>query len=202
MKLKRLPRIAIILGTIAGAAGAQATITWNFNSIYTGGTVPVPGPWYTVTITNAGANTVNFVLTNDLPTSGPYASVASSIFPGELDLFSSIDPKSLTLSNVSAVGLTMNKLSGPDHNLSFEIDYPNGTGHLLPPLGASWTLSGAGLNENSFLGQIPPAILHIQGLPSQNGGSTWAKPGAVPEPASMAALAIGAVTLLARRRRK
>ncbi len=189
----------IAVTVLAGCAlAAHATLTWNFTSIYTGGNPGVAAPWFTLTIAN-GANSgdVNFTLTNDLPTSG----IGASEFPSVLDLYSSIDPKNISLLAGSSVVSGIGKATGPDHDMNLEVSFPNGKDHLIPPTGASWTLHGTGLNEGSFVGKDPSAVLHIQGLPDANGGSTWAKPGAVPEPASLAALAIGAVALLRKRKK-
>lgn len=200
MKTHFYSRLLAFAALGATVAAAQATIIWNFSSVYTGADPGVSAPWFTLTIANgANAGDVNFTLANDLPTSG----AGSTEFPSQLDLFSSINPKNISL-NAGSQGVSgiSDKATGPDHNLNLEVNFPLGTGALHPPEGASWTLHSNGLTENSFEGQNPAALLHIQGIPGGAEGttSTWAQPAAVPEPASIAALAIGALAMLRKRR--
>lgn len=202
-------RIAIIsLGALL-AASSQATIVWDFSTVYAGQPVfSTPGPWAELDISNgANAGDVNFAIKNLMP-------FGSGNFLGELLLNTVGNPAGITLSNGVHASLGSASENGtPDAGSRFDVDikFPTGGGHLIPtntpnvPV-ATWTLHQTGLTENSFLafstpsGQNPPAeaLLHLQGL--ANIGSTKAVPTTAPEPASLAALGLGAIALLRKKR--
>lgn len=204
MKLAWNFRFVAVVGLVASVAAARATVIWNFTTVYTGGDPGVAGPWFTILIQDgANAGDVNFTMLNDLPTTG----IGALEFPSQLQFSTSTsaDTVSLLSGSTGVAGFLTNPpdtVSGPIHDFNLEVDFPLGTDKLTAPTGASWTLHGAGLDETSFSSHEPPALIHLQGLPEANGSSSWVSTGIAPEPASLAALAIGAVAFLTRRRRK
>jgi hypothetical protein len=123
----------------------------------------------------------------------------------------------MNVSGVTDLSLINTTGDGELDNFTFDLDGVNNAsikfdmlfdldtsqdGRLGPGEFIEFTLSGTGLNATDFLtfGEGDPeiyAMIHVQGL--DNEGSV--KLGAVPEPASMAALAIGAAALIRRRRK-
>lgn len=168
-----------------------------------------------ITITDSGADTVTIRL-DHLATSADGQFITKG--------FLNIDPMpgSLTLSNIVnsqffdyntnieeafTFDLDGENTAGIYFDLSFDFDTSNNDDRLYPGNYVEFNLTGSGLDALDFLafgqpnGENPGniyALLHVQGL--ADGGSV--KIGAVPEPASMAALAIGAAALLRRRRNK
>lgn len=193
----------LVLGAVVGAASAQA-VTFNLNTTYTGPTPGGAAPWLTVTITDVAANKVNVNVAHNA------TSAAGQFFS---DVFLNLDPfvGGITVSNeVNAAkrsGLTtsLNGINGGggttwDMNIAFVTSNAGGGVNRLKP-GEFWSgdLTGAGLSEASFMGLNNMGFqigAHIQGLP--NGQSAHIT---TPEPGTIAALGLGAVVLLRRRKK-
>lgn len=200
MKSKRIYTLGLVAALVAVAAAANATVIWNYSTIYTGGTPTGGTPWARLTISNgAGSGDVDFLMENLMP-------LNSGEFLGELQFNTVTTPSGVTASNLVNASFSHNGVTGPGGTFDLDVKFPTGNNHLIPPGTSSWTLHGTGLNEDSFndvSSKGVESLLHLQGLPEECGGSTWAMKGssAVPEPASMAALLIGGVGLLKRRKK-
>ncbi|HXH61304.1 MAG TPA: PEP-CTERM sorting domain-containing protein [Fimbriimonadaceae bacterium] len=196
----------VALGAVALAPTANAAITLNFSDVVTGS--PVGGPVYaTLTIENAGTNTVNFTMTN---TTDP--NVAGGQFISRLML--NVDP--------FVSGLDMSWTSPEIKDFQFKQDGVNDAGAMFDygvyfvtanngdrftaGKTVTWSATGDGLTEDNFIGQLSKgnasyeSMVQLQAIPP-NGGSAKVTPGdPVPEPASLFALGLGATALLRRRR--
>ena len=196
------------LGVFWGAATASASITFEFNTVTSG--FPDGGPtWAILTITDLGSGNVGFSFENT--TDG---SVVPNSFITKLLL--NIDP--------FVTGLTMSWDSGTDAEIigySFDQDGENDSGssfdfsvnfdpsdpdRFKPGETVVWQIYGDGLTEDSFNqlsgGEFSRlALLHVQNV-NQEGLSAKVQPGEpIPEPASLAALGLGALALLRRRKK-
>ncbi|MBV6457810.1 MAG: hypothetical protein HONBIEJF_00930 [Fimbriimonadaceae bacterium] len=178
----------------------------NFDTLVTGFVPGGPAPWATLTIADVAADTVELTLTHN-------ATSASGQFITSLLLNMDPVPGTITASNQTPI----NKFDGPftygtdsindagvlfDAKQGFETSNSGGGANRLKP-GESVTfrLTGTGLNETDFLAKSPGtdilAMVHIQGIDGANSG----KIAAVPEPATMVALASG-LAIVARRRKR
>lgn len=209
MKLQNYSRISLTISVLAFAAVASASsITFNFGTILTGDT-PGGSNIATLTIADSGANSVLVTLSHN-------ATSAAGQFIS--DVWMNLNPyvvvaqSGQTPSNKFSGGLTQGL--NTENNAGYNFDLRQGFGvsnagggvnRLNPGESVSFTLNGVNLNANLFNATAPPtggqradvlAMIHVQGL--ANGGSV--KLGAVPEPASMTALGLGALALIRRRR--
>lgn len=200
--MKRI--IASALGlTLIGlfAAPASAEVIFYFDTGIDAGNPDPSGtpPWATLTINDSGVDTVTMTIThvadadpgqflrtlllNISGFSGPYS--ASSGDAG----FSS-----------ASFGEDSQNPGGYDMQVSFA---SAGADRVTAGESVTWTVSGAGLTENSFLSLAANdglyGRLHIQGIDDEY--SQWVTANPVPEPASIAALGIGALGLLRRRKK-
>ncbi len=173
-------------------AFASADFSWNFNTVVSGDTPGGTAPWANLTGTQSGSD-VNFVLTfNNL------GSPSSTEFLKQLDLAytGGFSGSTLTTGSSSITGTTFGSLTDAGGHYDVKIDFstPNNSNRVNPGEVVDFTITGA--NADNFT----TGLLHINNTPGQSGSGKVA-PGAVPEPASMAALGMGALGLLGRRRR-
>lgn len=206
MKMHYLAMVGatVALGTVAQAA----TLTFDFNSVYTGATPGGTGPFATAVFTDMGANTVNLVLTHN-------ASSAAGQFLTLLRL--NVDPAVGAIATTAIggkttafQGATVGSATDAGTSFDFSIDFGTsnaGGGIQRLNSGDSITLQmvGTGLTVANFdaysNGGTPvQALLHLQGI--AGGLSSKLGPGeSVPEPATIAVLA-GLGLAAARKRRK
>ena len=200
-------KFRLILSTIVFsvfAASSQAILVFNFDTVVTGDTPGGASPWATLTISDAGANTVNFTLTHNATSSSGQFITALWLnmdpFPGNPQI---VENSPTILSGQFKQDAFNNAGLDFDGEILFETSNTSGD-RLEPAESVSWQITGTGLNEsafNSFSGgnQQVLAMIHVQGIDPGNEGS--GKVAAVPEPASLAAIMMGAAVLLRRRRK-
>lgn len=202
MKLNAV-KISTILGVAACSVAGHALV-FNLDGVYTGATPGGTAPWATVTITDVAANKVNLRIDHN-------ATSAAGQFITSLYL--NIDPfvGGITLSNEmnsnkrsGAIQNVLNGVNGAagnnfDLGVDFETSNSGGGVNRLKP-GEFWSadLTGTGLsaasfnavnNKGNYVGS------HMQGINGNLSGHITV----VPEPASLAALGLGAFALLRRR---
>jgi hypothetical protein len=206
-------RIAgIVAASLVMAMGgrAQASIfTFDFDIIIVG---PAPGGSNIATLTIADTGVNSVLITLDHHTT----SAAGQFIT---DLHFNLNPYTPVIQSGQAPA---NKFDGPllqgsntEHSAGLNFDFrqgfvaTNGNGgadRLRPGESVSFSLTGSGISASSFVSSAFPngenrtdviAMIHVQGL--QNGESV--KLGAVvPEPVTLAGLAIGLGALLRKRR--
>ncbi len=198
-----------LFALIAAASASASSITFNFDTILTGDT-PGGSNIATLTIADSGANTVLVTLTHN-------ATSATGQFIS--DLWLNLDP----YATVTQSGQTpINKFSGAlsqgfntEQNAGYKFDLRQGfavsnagggVDRLKPGESISFSLTSANLSASMFDSTAVPtggqrtdvaAMIHLQGIP---GGGSVKLGAVVPEPASMAALALGAIALVRRRK--
>jgi hypothetical protein len=204
MLLKRLFSAALVgFGAVISFSSASAAIVFEFGTIVNG--APVGGPLYgRLTITNAGANTVSLVLENTatLPAAAGQAFHRLHLnvdpFIGGL-VVSSGDPhfESFSYSQDSQND------AGSKFDLQINLDIAPPADRFLPGDSMTMTATATGLTEDHFnnfsAGTPRQAMIHIISIPTDGSSAKVTTP--VPEPASFAALGLGALALLRRRRK-
>lgn len=205
---EKMKKFALIMGFVVASVAAQAaTLTFNFDSVYTGATPGGGTPWATVTLTDTGVDMVDLTVSHN-------ASSAAGQFITLLRL--NVDP-SVGVINGSATGgkvATFDSVSNGSQvdagsSFDFAVDFNtsnagNGAQRLLAGDSVTIALSGSGLSVANFdalsSGGTPVrALMHIQGI---DGGLSGKVTEAVPEPASMIVLGGAALAAFARKRRK
>ena len=182
--------LASALGAVA-LTQASASIVFNFNTVWTGGTPIGPSPWATMTITDI-AGGVQITLTNS-PTnaSGQFISKLNLLFNAlPTGSNSTGDPyvTSISLGSYIDAGLSFNV------KVRFKVAPPGA--RLLP--GNTSTFELFGVSTANFVGANDSAMVHIQAIPPLGeSGKIIA-----PEPGSLIAIGTGLVSLLGLRRRK
>lgn len=178
---------------LAIPAFASADFSWDFGTVVSGDTPGGTAPWANLTGTASG-NDTNFVLTFNGNNGAP-----ADEFLKQLDLaytggFGS--NSTLTTGSSSITGATFGSLTDAGGKFDVKIDFstPNNSDRVNPGEVVDFTIT------NSNVDNFTTGLLHINNTPG-NEGSGKVAPGAVPEPASMAALGMGALGLLGRRRR-
>lgn len=198
--------LAFFIATAAlGLAGAKAdAFTFSFTTVVAGDT-PSGSDWATLDVTDGGLDTVNFTLShNATSASGQFITqlfLNSSLLPG--DLVGSFGP---AITGITwGYDFTTNVANMFDMIVDFK--FVPVDERFVAGQSVSWSMTGTGLTASNFFSLstpvdgVPPmlGLLRIQGTDGPEGSSKLAP---VPEPGSMLALAIGAVAVMARRRRK
>lgn len=211
---KNFVRVAVFSFVMAGGmtskAALAAIVNFNFDTIITGDT-PGGSNIATLVIADSGTDSVSVTLFHN-----------SSSAPGQFitDLWFNLDPyvtvtqfgqaPSNKFAGVLAQSLNSEQNAGLNFDLRQQFPTSNsggGVNRLKPSESISFSLTGSGLNATDFLSHAIPqggqrtdvyAMIHLQGL--ENGGSV--KLGAVPEPASLSVLGVGALALIRRRRNR
>jgi len=200
--------LALVGATIAlGTVAQAATLTFDFNSVYTGDTPGGTGPFATAVFTDMGVDTVNLVLThNASSTAGQFLTLLRlNLDPA----VASITTTAIGGKTTAFQGSTVGSATDAGTSFDFGIDFGTsnaGGGILRLNSGDSITLQmvGTGLSTSTFdaysSGGTPvQGLLHLQGI--AGGGSSKLAPEVVPEPATLAVLA-GLGLAAARRRKK
>ncbi len=205
MKLKLSLLVGMVVTVFAASSTASAMIQMNFSNLATGSMPSGSAPWATLVGTQNGANRVDFTFTHN-------ASSAAGQFITRLYLNISPYPGNLALTLVGAPPqYSSHSFSQNGHNdassaFDFEMQFGTsnaggGLARLEPGESMSFFITGTGLTESSFLamsdGTPRQAMIHLQGIPGGQSGKLTP----VPEPASLAALGIGAAALLRRRKK-
>ncbi len=183
--------LASCLAAVLISAPSQATTTFVFNTVHTGGTPSGTPPWATMTIQDISGG-VEITL-NHSPTN------ASGQFISELNLRFTTAPTGFDFTGdafVSSIGGFGGYTdAGLVFNAEIRFKVAPITSRLLP--GNSSVFKLFGVSESHFVGANNSAMIHIQGL--ADGGSSKV---IAPEPASMLALSAGLAGLLGLRRRR
>jgi hypothetical protein len=193
------------LGLLAGLA--NATVTFNFDQVYSGDTPGGTSPWATLSISNDGAGQVKFTLSHNAgSTAGQFLTELDLSMTGIPGDFASVTPLDSKISGIDfGDNFTTDAGQQFDYRVSFQTTGSGGGVHRLKPgESVSWDMTGTGLTEDVFNTLSDPhgatspvfALLHLQGIPG--GGSAKLAP--VPEPATLSILGIGALGLIRRRR--
>lgn len=193
-----MPRIALLFVGAAATSSASA-ITFNLGTPINGSIPDGVAPYATATIVDNGVDSVLLTMTNNAPES-------NFIVRFTLNLSSNID---VSFAHVS--GNVGTATDGPDHSdghpsmqaglWDIVFSYPTSNSDVNRFNGGEnsvYVLTGSGLDETDFLALSTggyQAAARFQGISNDGSGTV----GVVPEPASMATLAIGAMALLRRR---
>jgi len=176
---------------LAIPAFASADFTFDFNTVVTGDTPGGPTPWATLTGTQNGTD-VDFTLTfHDFVGDGSdteFLDYLKMAYDGD------ISGSTIVESEDGIVGFDTNASNdgGLDFDATVDFENANNGNRITPGDSVSFTLTD--VDADLFTN----FLLHINGTGVDGEGSSKVS---VPEPASMAALGIGALGLLARRRR-
>ena len=191
------------LGAVCCATSAQAALQFDFGTIVTGN--PAGGPLYArMTFTNAGTDTVSILLENTaaLPQADGQAIMRALV---NIDPF--ITNVSVTSGNSKFIGFDLSQDGINDAGSMFDLRLSFSTvqgNRVLPGNSVLMTATGTGLTESSFsslsAGNVPrQAMVHLINIPPNGLSAKVTTP--VPEPASLAALGLGALALLRRRKK-
>ncbi len=204
--MRKLSLLALVGAGVAFAStSAQAALTFDFTQVISGS--PVGGPSFaTLVIENAGANTVNFTMTNTMD-----SSVSGGQFISKLML--NVDPyvagtMSWSSPTISSYSFDQDGENDSGAKFDYEVRFvtANNGNRFTAGKVVTWSVTGGGLTEDDFdalsAGNANYAgLIHIQAIPN-TGDSAKVIPGdPVPEPATIAALGLGFVALIKRRRK-
>ncbi|MBC8063428.1 MAG: PEP-CTERM sorting domain-containing protein [Chlorobia bacterium] len=200
---------------VAGAVGSgqnavASSFSFNFDTIVTGDT-PSGSLLATLIIADAGANSVLVTLNhNSTSAAGQFITdLWFNVSPFLVPTQSGQTPSNKFQGGISAIQNGVGS-AGIDFDLRQQFENSGsggGINRLKPGESISFTLSGTGLDATDFLSLSGGnrtdlfAMIHLQGIP----GASSVKLGTttlVPEPASMVALGLGAMALIARKRRR
>lgn len=177
---------------LAIPAFASADFSWNFTNVVSGDTPSGSAPWATLTGSQSG-NDTSFVLTF----TGNNGADASE-FLKQLDLAysGSTTGSSINTADTRVTGTSVGDFvdAGGHYNFMLDFNTANNMPRVNPGDVVDFTIT------NTSADDFTTGLLHINNTPGPEGSGKVA-PGAVPEPASMAALGIGALGLIRRRRR-
>ncbi|HXH61305.1 MAG TPA: PEP-CTERM sorting domain-containing protein [Fimbriimonadaceae bacterium] len=196
------------LGAIFSITSASAALTFEFNTVVTGGVPNGPTPWATLTLEDVAANTVSFSMTNTTNNSTPDGS-----FIRELEL--NIDPFVTNLGmqysapEITGFIFSQDGVNDAGAMFDYSVDFvtANNPNRFTPGKTVTWTVTGDGLTASNFFGQFSAgnnsyeSMVHINGIPPDNISAKITNTNPVPEPATFAALGLGLAALLKRRRK-
>ena len=183
-----------------GVTSASAAITFEFDTVIAGD--PQGGPVFaTLLIEDSGVDTVSLTLSH---TADPNEAGGQSI----KTLLLNVEPfvaGTVTSGSSKFVGYSFSENGKTDSGAMFDLRINFDTAlsnRFLAGDTVAMTATGAGLTENSFNAfseEVPYlAMIHFISIPpDQDSGKVVA----VPEPASLFALGLGAVVLLRRRKK-
>lgn len=183
-----------LVGLLASLQFAQATIVFDFTTVWTGNTPNGTSPWATMIINNISGG-VQVDITHN-------TNSASGQFLRELFIkFNNIPTSANFTSDPYITGITLGNTTNAGLNFNVQVNFKSGPPlqRLLPGGTASFNLFG--VSEADFAGQNTSAMVHLQGIQLPDGTTGSAKIVA-PEPASMIALGTGLASLLGLRRRR
>ena len=192
MNLRKAAYLAGAGAFLALPAFASA-FSWDFNTVISGDTPSGSAPWANLTGTDNGSGGVDFTLTF-FGNNG----ADSSEFLKQLDIAYSGDTSGSSISSgdTRITGTSVGSFVDAGGTFDFKIDF--NTANNLPRVNPGDTVDFSISNVSE--GDFTTGLLHINNTPGPEGSGKVA-PGPVPEPASMAALGIGALGLISRRRR-
>jgi len=202
--MKRILLPALVgIGAFVGFSSASAAIVFDFGSIVTG--APQGGPLYArITLTNAGADTVSILLENTAQTP---AATGQAIMRALLNVDPFVTGLNVTSGSSKFTGFSISQDGENDAGSFFDLRLSFATAmgnRVLPGDSVLMTATGTGLTESSFNtvsgGVAREGMIHLINIPP-DGLSAKVSTG-VPEPATFAALGLGALALVRRRRRK
>jgi hypothetical protein len=205
MLFKRLFGAALVgIGAVISFSSASAAIVFEFGTIVEG--APMGGPMYArLTITDAGVDTVSLVLENTatLPDAAGQAiqRLHLNVDPFIMGLVISSADEHFEGFNYTQDGQND---AGSMFDLKINLDVAPPSDRFLPGETMTMTATATGLTEGHFAnlsaGVPRQAMIHIISIPPDGEGSAKVTT-PVPEPASVAALGLGALALLRRRRK-
>jgi hypothetical protein len=182
------------------SASAKAEVVFNFNQVITGATPIGETPWATLRLVDTAPDQVRLTLTNHLPrdTDQFFGRVFLNLNNAEMLAAQNVDPKitGVNFGNRTNAGNQWN------HEVTFNVSGAGGgQNRVKGGDSVSWTIAGAGIsaanllrpNANGWIGMV-----HVQGIGTKDDSG---KIGAVPEPATMAALGLGLAAFARRRKR-
>ena len=187
------------------AVGVQAqTVQFDFSTVYAGDTPTGAPPWATLVLETQGGGIVKGTLTNKMPSSSNqyithlWLNTASN--PAGIVLLPPVDPQLATF-QVGEDAFEANS-SWFDVRIGFK-KLPS-QDRVMPGDTAVFYVKRTGLTANEFKaaavgGGGVYSMIHIVGTPGSYG---FSRATLVPEPGSLGLLALGAVPLLVRFRRR
>jgi len=208
-----MKKLALLLIGSALIGSASATVTLDLGTNINGSVAGAGSPsWLTAQFETLSTGTVQLTMTNNMTTaSGGF--VTSWLFNSNKAItgFSNLSGPVATSATYGSNAQTgANDIKGGLYDVLFSFTSSNNANRLSGQKSTIYTLTGTGLTENDFLstsiagGSNNPGsgyytAAKIQGYGLSAGVGT--KVQAVPEPASLTALALGGIAVLRRRKK-
>lgn len=199
----------LVAGLVVGVpALSSADMSWTFNQLVSGDDPGFTKPWATLDCTDISGGAQFTLHFSSDATAQAFLSQLDLNFDGEMPGDISLSTSSDSITGVS-FGSFVDAGSSYDIQVNFETSNSPGSDRIVAGDTVQFSILGTGVDCNDFDVLSTPngenqgqfALLHIQGIGLDGQGSSKVAPGTVPEPASMSALAFGALGLLAKRRR-